>query len=1825
MQSESPRAQLRAVLEKWRDDLIDLSGRNRLLNFRPTRTATLEIRHPGAGAVLAGLATGWRFAELPDHDSEEGSEESEPALDTEVDGLVTQKATQPSLDASLRRLYRDSNQVFNDTGLWTLQLGAGFLRWREPGAEGYNLAPLLLVPVRLDRIGAGLYRLIEEDGEDSKPNPALAVKMDQLGLAWPDSDDMKDLSSTLESVRTVVASQTDWEVTEDVVLATFRSHKEAMYRDLKDHEDQILAHPMVQAIGLGPRAGLPDDILDFDPADPDRIDELQPPEHTPLVLDADSSQRQCVAAALAGHSFVMDGPPGTGKSQTIANMIAALMHAGRSILFVSEKAAALDVVRNRLGAAGLDAFLLPLHSHHATRKEVAQELGSALLQRPKAAGGNTAENRKRLKRARRQLSAYAAAMNEVRPPLGRDLHGVIGRLDALYDVPTLPTGLSPGFDAEAFHDVLDAAEEIGDSWRPVAEGASFPWRGLIPASVPQPRLQLLTEQSDALHRRLSTHQDLAGPLDLIEPDRTERLLALLDATADRPKVPVGWLTAPALLPLRQSVGAFIERLNELRDHQAAVGAEVGPDWDEVPDTLSTDASAEELALERLAPEGLQLAAATEAQLRRLATDFEASATMLRNAAATLADIAAVYGVPAPRTPAQAMPLCSLTDFARAAHRPEASWLSPQGRAAAYRAANELEARFVAVAQTGAVAGDTFSEKLLDIPDLPVVVRRFTEAHGIGKLSGEHRADKRLLAGLTVSGVWNKAAEARLPQAMAWYAAVAELRRAIAAYDGSLGRYWQGDRTDFQLIRGLLASADRIAALSPDVLDPSALARQVTAEGSPDFAICEAADSVRAELAQWRTTLLPAPRLSGRPRLGQEDLATASSWYAAHLAPLNAAADLIATVQTVYAGDPLTLDRARQAIGQVTALRVEREAFRARAHADAELLGVLYAGLDTDLGALPQALEWIGSVREDDEPFPESAAHALLGAEPDDELRRRFAAFRAAATDFVQLFEDPRRHELLAQLTGTFSKLRHLTETLRADRSGPDEWRTFRTAQETMRRFGLGDLVDRAAEQQLDGGSFRNAVERAVLQAWAEAVFRDDSRLTPVRAVQRDKLVAEFRELDATLVANAHAEVIEACNARRPRPNIGQAATIQHEAQKKSRHRPVRVLLDEAPDVIPLIKPCFMMSPLTVSQFLPPGYRFDVVIFDEASQVLPQDAVNCVYRGDSLIVAGDQKQLPPTNFFAQADDPDNDEYDEDVPDSYESLLDMCKASGLIRTLSLRWHYRSRHEGLIAFSNRRFYHDDLVTFPGALETGEDVGVTFTKVTGVYERGRSRRNPVEARAVAERVLHHYATRPRLSLGVVAMSDAQAHAIEDAVEDARADRPELDGHFSEDRLNGFFVKNLETVQGDERDVIILSVGYGPDENGKLTMAFGPLNRENGWRRLNVAVTRARHRVEVLASISGGEIREGDNSSLNHFKRYLDYAELGPSILENGPVPDDAAPESPFEESVLEALLDWGYDVQPQVGVGGYRIDLGVRHPHASGRFALGIECDGAMYHSSKAARDRDRLREEVLRGLGWELHRIWGTDWYRDRPEAQRRLREAVEAAIAPLPAQSEAGGSDGDGRPVEPEATVPAAPRAPATPDVTFVPAEADGGRDWARPYRKTRLDMPYPYYDMHEPEARGVIEQIFRTVVKAEAPIHIELLYRRAADVWYVERIGSRIRENLERTLKNYLKAEHVVTRRGDFIVAPAQELYARKPGDDIVRKVGEIAPDERKHALRGVIGESPGISEEELKTVVTRFFGWSRRGTDINRALSNDLTELAEDGAIEGLPDRIVLC
>jgi len=458
---------------------------------------------------------------------------------------------------------------------------------------------------------------------------------------------------------------------------------------------------------------------------------------------------------------------------------------------------------------------------------------------------------------------------------------------------------------------------------------------------------------------------------------------------------------------------------------------------------------------------------------------------------------------------------------------------------------------------------------------------------------------------------------------------------------------------------------------------------------------------------------------------------------------------------------------------------------------------------------------------------------------------------------------------------------------------------------------------------------------------------------------------------------------------------GQVNVLGREFNKKARHMPIRKLMVEAGLAIQAIKPVFMMSPLSIANFLGPGVlEFDLVIFDEASQVKPVDALGAILRGRQVVVVGDTKQLPPTSFFDSLIKDSVDEDEENVTADLPSILGMCDAQGAPQRM-LRWHYRSRHESLITVSNHEFYEDKLVIFPSP-GSKTRMGLVYHELKNTaYDRGKTRTNPKEAEAVADAVIGHAQKYPKLSLGVVAFSSTQRQAIQDALELKRRKNPDVEVFFKTHPHEPFFVKNLENVQGDERDVIFISIGYGRTEEGYLSMSFGPLNNEGGERRLNVLITRAKLRCEIFTNLTSDDIdlSKTQKFGIRALKTFLYFAQHGKLHIAEE---DTGLPVgSPFEENVVGHLTKLGYIVRTQVGSQGFYIDLAIVDPENPGRYLLGIECDGAPYYAAQSARDRDRLRQEILENIGWKLHRIWSTDWFRNPERELKRVVEAIEKA--------------------------------------------------------------------------------------------------------------------------------------------------------------------------------------------------------------------------------------
>ena len=898
----------------------------------------------------------------------------------------------------------------------------------------------------------------------------------------------------------------------------------------------------------------------------------------------------------------------------------------------------------------------------------------------------------------------------------------------------------------------------------------------------------------------------------------------------------------------------------------------------------------------------------------------------------------------------------------------------------------------------------------------------------------------------------------------------------------------------------------------------------------------------------------------------------------------------------------------------------------------EALGRRFRGEETDTEALLPALRWIqaqakrlGSVERCRKQIEELPADADPGAIA-RELRSARDAWSEPWDAVVERLDLDLAAAFGAEESGGVA-LAEVGERLRVWRRRREtiqDWYRLGPAGLLASELGLEELRLRLGDGRLLPEHAADTLRFARAQAVWDRLARETPELQQIDGEGRTRLVERFQDSDRKLLELAAQEIASRHFEELPQGSAGQIGIVRGEANKKTRHMPIRRLLDRAGEAVAQVKPVFLMSPLSVAQFLRPGgLTFDLVLMDEASQVPPQDGLGAMMRGKQVVVVGDQKQLPPTSFFDRQVAPGEDEDDDGEEDEetiqagqigdMESILALCEARGMAGGM-LRWHYRSRHPSLIEVSNHLFYDDKLIFPPSPASVGKGLGLSLQRVEGAYDRGRKRNNPKEAAVIADQVLAHARERPEETLGVVALSVAQRDAILDRIELLRSEHRELDAFCRESNEDPFFVKNLENVQGDERDVIFISIGYGRDEGGYMSQSFGPVSSEGGERRLNVLFTRAKARCRVFSSIGHGDIRldATRHAGPRVLKRFLKYAETGEIDI---PVLSGDEADSPFEEAVAAAVQSRGYRVSGQVGSAGFRIDLAVHDPEDEGRFLLAIECDGARYHSSRWARERDRLRQEVLEQKGWTFHRIWSTDWFY-QPEAEvgkllraidraRAARPSPEAASAPPPIPQAREREE----PLAPEAVVRRAPPVERPEPERHPYREAEFGVREARHHEVTNVSA-------------AVLRKYIVKVVEVESPVHVEEVARRLARFWG-RRTGKRIREAIR-------VAAAAAVRRGEIRAEdPRAPTFLESAGEAegvVVRDRSEVAsrtlrrvemlpPSEIRAAILEAVERNVGIEADDCAREVARRFGMKSTTAAMRECVRRRADQLVEAGRL----------
>ena len=757
----------------------------------------------------------------------------------------------------------------------------------------------------------------------------------------------------------------------------------------------------------------------------------------------------------------------------------------------------------------------------------------------------------------------------------------------------------------------------------------------------------------------------------------------------------------------------------------------------------------------------------------------------------------------------------------------------------------------------------------------------------------------------------------------------------------------------------------------------------------------------------------------------------------------------------------------------------------------------------------------------------------------------------------------------------------------------DNWCEFIKLLDRLKHLELKSFVRQAIKQRVKPEDVVSAYKKIFYSQWINVVLHESPALIGLTRIRHDQIIKLFKSKDVLNFEINKAKIKAKLSAERPNLDMvaqGSAiAILLREGEKKRKQKGIRLLLEEIGDLVQTLKPCFLMSPLSVSTFLSSEMKFDVVIFDEASQIFPQDAIGAIYRGKQLIVVGDSKQMPPSNFFNTTSvQEEDDEFSDDVTD-FESILDICATA--LPQKRLKWHYRSRFEQLISFSNKNFYQNDLVTFPSSKKDALGVGVDYFYVDGIFDRS-TKTNRVEAEKIVDLVFENIEKYPERSLGVVAFSISQQNLIDKLIMRRRQFDASKEAFFRSDKEEPFFVKNLETVQGDERDTIIFSVAYGKDQQGRLLLNFGPVNKEGGERRLNVAVTRAKYNVQLVSSMHYTDIdlTRTQSEGARLLREYLDYAENGEIALKrSAPINPLEIDQSEFEMEVCDFLKEKGFEVETKVGCSALKIDIALKHPTTKD-YVLAIECDGNTYRASKSARDRDRLRQEVLERMGWKFYRIWSTDWFRNKGVEKQNLLEVAKSVVTSAPVKT---------KKVEKKTT-----------EVSFEEVVESKPFEFPKYIIADEFKLAEKYdYDRLK---------VIRAIVEQESPISEEWLLKRVSFLFCREKITSVVRDEYNYLMRNC--NSYKITRKDGILYYQGKEqTMLRVPCEKAknVREIKYIPLEELAYGMKEILKQNLTVEKNGLYKLLVNQLGFSRMGDAICERFERALKLISNDVHVDG--------
>ena len=1689
-------------IEKLRDNLLDMSLRNNLLNFRPRRKS-IEIYDEDIASLydlIVFKEIKMRFypiEHLEDEDDE--SVDSEDSFDVEdedntwnadaeikashLDKFLQTTYSEEELRKKLTFLYRENKTNLEEQGYNNFFLALGFLEWKEADiSDKVYSAPLILVPMNIEREKVSDPFTVYWNGDDIRSNLSLIYKLKDQGVdieEFEEFDDLDDLIGYLKSIESAVQNKDGWKVSKDIYLSNFSFKKFVMFKDLDSRNWSDLNDSSVSNI-LGQNE---DDFEYVDLDDDFSFDDISSADIY-NVLDADSSQLAVLEEAKQGKNLVVEGPPGTGKSQTIVNLIAELMAMNKKILFVSEKKAALDVVKSRLDYLGLGDGCLELHGKNSNKKEILKELEKTLeLDRIELKDQSNFQD---LDDIKEDLNEYINTLHTFYEDTGLTAFDLIGYYlnnnDILerYDqeILDLELGDVSSLDAEKRGEIvsiIDNLKSYYDLIKPLGENF---WKDTYPKDL---------SSMDAKEIESDLNDIIIALDDYDNYDEKIHDLTGIDKLGDlniEPAISKLKILKPYLKLIKPE-----DHVEQLID-DVSIFQEKSKDLNLNVFELDLDSLDKQTAdlMNNIDSLNIDLAIVENEDLKSINSDFKSKKDYIEssNLERALEDPELENKLNIFKT--------KKDSFFKRTFNSEFKNIKKQFHSYySYDVSDEV------------IINDL--EKLIDVnKDYTAIKKEFDSYYGTDVSSNQILED------------FDKIIEVNYD--------LSKLRNKILAYSNS-------DLTDDKILiesENLISWADDLDRIISELNSYNASTNL---------------KSLRAKVQDLIELKNLMGSINDKEEIGKYYFNDSWNSFKSNVSDLNDKFEALKLFNNYYDIGFFN----NETIQLIENIDIEKlDSYIDRLKLDKYKILDLYKGLNQKLHFKNEFL--IPDVRSDS---------SNIGDER-----------------FIKI-----------------ENFKSLMSSLLNNIDGLNSYRLFiKYCDENSNEY-TDNLIKYIKLDEINSDLFRNIFYYNFSEAALRDIFSSNGILDNFNYSLHEEKIDKFKQLDEEVMKANRIRVKEILSINRPNllSNVSPQSSLgilKHEFSKKRKIMPIRKLLARTFDVITSIKPCFMMSPLSIAQYLEPSIfeaYFDYVIFDEASQVKIEDSVGALLRAKKYIVMGDTKQLPPTSFFEKEVDIDDSE-EENYTDDVESILHLCKNT--TETKMLKWHYRSRHESLINVSNNEFYDNKLYVFPSPMKDKEDLGLKFVYDPNTeYYRGAGSNNIKEAENLVEYafdLVRKYGN--SRSIGVGTFNIKQCNTILDVLEEKLREHPELEQYFNESGKDGFFVKNLENIQGDERDIILISVGYGKDLNGKLSMGFGPLNREGGERRLNVLITRARMQCVVFSNFKSSEMNTTPNTprGVEALKTFLYYAEKG-EFPENYHTGEDF--DSPFEESVYNFLTDEGYIVEKQVGCAGYKIDLAIVDKEDSNRYILAIECDGAAYHSSRSARDRDRLRQNVLEGLGWKFYRIWSTDWFHETRQAKSRLLNAIEDAIINKNNKNLAKKAESN---FEPETIIKS--------NEDIINEELE---NYFEDYKYCTDFLKYGH----------TYTGVLRALIEVEEPIHIDDIYDNLKRV-----TGSKATKKFKNTVNNELWFISSVNHIGDFYYTTGFNFNSMKVRKREKPNIDRISKQEIEKAVIYTLKMEFSSNRESLIKSASKHLGFKKVRDKINKRFNQIIDENLNKGVFK---------